>query len=210
MNPNIKVCVGISQPELTDYRFTNALWDLLLQNGANFTLSRTNAVGSVISKNRNLLVESARAWGATHLLQIDADQIFPPNALPRLLAYDKDIICATTAKRTGEDSFPVAAPMNPELLTPYQKLVPMKLVGFPFHLTKMSVFDKLRKPYFADPPRWMMCPELPDADDLVQEDEYFCMTTRAAGFETLCDMELSMEIGHIGAVPHYIKNPSQK
>ncbi len=208
MSSKIKVCVGIPQPEQTDYRFQNSLWDLLLSNASSIEMSRTNAIGSVISKNRNMLVESAQAWGATHILQIDSDQTFPANGLPRLLAYDKDIVCATTSRRMGEDRSPVAEPADRNTLTPYQKLVPMKLVGFPFMLIKMSVFEKMRKPYFADPPRWMMDPNQPDADDLVQEDEYFCMRATEAGFEVLCDMELSMEIGHVGSTVYYIKNPN--
>lgn len=200
-----KVCVGIPQPDYTHYEFTNCLWNLLLENGGQIEMTRCLAVGSVIAKNRNLLVDFARGWGATHLLQIDADTTFPANALPRLLAYDKDIACATTSRRVGEDRSPVAEPLDRASLTPRQKLVPMKLVGFPFMLTKMSVFEKLRKPYFADPPRWMMEPDNPKADDLVQEDEYFCETTRAAGFEVICDMELSMEIGHIGSTVFKIK-----
>ena len=67
-----RVCIGISQPELTDYRFTNCLWNLMLENAADIEISRTNAVGSLISKNRCLVTDAAKAWGATHLLQIDA------------------------------------------------------------------------------------------------------------------------------------------
>lgn len=201
----IKVAIGIPQPELTDYRFTNSLWNLTVESSKTIQLSRTNAVGSVIAKNRNLLVESAQAWGATHLLQIDSDTTFPANGLDRLLAHDKDIICATTSRRIGEDRSPVAEPLDRNSLLPHQKLVPMKLVGCPFMLIKMHVFDKLRKPFFADPPRWMM-EENSDVIDLVQEDEYFCITAQKAGFEILCDMELSMEIGHIGSKEFFISN----
>lgn len=202
----IRVCVGIPQPEYTNVHFQNCLWELLAHSTrVGIQVGKVQAVGSVISRNRNMLVEKAKEFQATHLLQIDADSIFAPSALEPLLAHDKPIVCATTSRRAGIDRSPVAEPMDRNALQPYQKLVPMRLVGFPFHLTKMEVFEKLRKPYFADPPRWMMDPTKPDSDEIMQEDEYWCETTRKAGYESLCDMELSMQIGHLGSHTYYIK-----
>lgn len=203
---NIRVMVGIPQPEYTSAQFTNCLWDLLFTSRTvGIEVGRTLAVGSVIARNRNLLVEHAKTFNATHLLQIDADGIFPANALIRLLAHDKDIVCATTCERSGMDRKPVAEPEDRRSLTPHQTLVPMKLVGFPMHLTKMSVFEKLRKPYFADPPRWMVQPEHLNSPDVMQEDEYFCVATKAQGFQSFCDMNLTMEIGHLGLFTYYVK-----
>lgn len=201
-----RICIGIPQPELTDYRFNDSLWNLMLENAPNMELSRTRAVGSSIAKNRILVTEAAMAWGATHILQIDADQTFPSNALPRLLAHDLPIVCATASRRVDNDRRPVCEPFDFKSLTPGQKLVPMRLVGFPFMLIKMEVFEKLRRPWFADPPRWMMEPEQ-NSDAIMAEDEFFCLTARRAGYDVMCDMELSMEIGHIGTKEYFIENP---
>lgn len=208
-----RVYVGIPQPELTDYRFTQCLWNLLQYSAPKYQMLKGNSVGSVIAKNRNNVVDMASEAKASHLLMIDSDQTFPANGLERLLNHDKDIVGATTCRRVGDDLSPVAEPIDRSSIKPFQQLVPMKLVGFPFMLIKMSVFEKMRKPYFADPPRWMMATMFPScfefdapvtATDLVQEDDYFCINARRLNYEVLCDMTLSMEIGHIASKPYFI------
>lgn len=210
-----KVLVGYPSPDRTDHRFNKCLLDLILQNWLDVDLFLTNAVGSRITQNRNTIVEEAYKVGATHILWIDADTQFPPGALKRLLAHDKDIVCATTSRRIGQDRSPAAYPLDVKSIVPFQQLVPMRLVGFPFMLTKLSVFDRLEKPYFAEPPRNMMGSRasnfvIKGSEDLIPEDEYFCIIVRELGYEILCDMQLSMEIGHVGTTVYYIDNPFPK
>jgi hypothetical protein len=93
----------------------------------------------------------------------------------------------------------------------------MKFVGFPLMLTKLSVFDKLERPYFAEPPRKLIgvfegkdygmrvAEEM--YHDVIPEDEYFCHQARKAGFDIWCDMQLTMEVGHVGTTVYYVKNP---
>ncbi len=65
-------------------------------------------------------------------------------------------------------------------------------------------------PWFAEPPVKMMkqsYPELkldqPD-DELLGEDIYFCIMAKKAGYELWCDMDLSLQVGHIGSTVNYI------
>lgn len=200
-----KILVGIPQPELTSHWFTDCLWRLLMHSGADIEMCRWNAVGSVIAHNRNRLVDEAKKYGATHLLQIDADSTFPPDALVRLLKHDKDIVGATTCDRAGQSSRPLCQPVDGiTTVSVGQGPIPVKLIGMCFMLIKMEVFDKLRTPYYADPPRWMVDENL-TGPEIMYEDEYFCHTAKKAGFEVLCDVELSMEIGHIGSKIYHIK-----
>lgn len=201
-----RICVGWPSPELVDYRFIASLNDLFIQSAQFVPVGTTNAVSSRVAVNRNIIVENARQLQATDILWIDADSVFPVNGLLRLLQHDKDIVCATTCRRKGNDRSPVALPLDPANIQPYQKLVKMKLVGFPFMLTKMGVFDKLEKPYFAEPPRRMTDIDTGN-DDVVGEDEYFCSNALKAGYDIWCDMELSMEIGHVGSEVYYIQQP---
>lgn len=211
----LRILVGFPSPEKIDHRFSECILNLLLQNMRHYDLSVTNAVGSRIVMNRNQIVQEAYRFKATHILWIDADTQFPHNALRRLVAHDKDIVCATTSRRIGEDRSPAAYPLDVKSIQPMQKLVPMKFVGFPFMLTRMSVFNKIKRPYFAEPPRRLLGiyegKDNMSAEemyyDVMPEDEYFCYQAREAGFDILCDMELSMEIGHIGTTVYYIKNP---
>lgn len=214
-----KVGIGFPSPDLISVEFHNALIQLITQTAQFVPLGLTNAVSSRIAVNRNVIVENARMLGATDILWIDADSVFPVQSLLQLLMHDKDIVCATTCRRKGSDRSPVALPLDITSITPNQRLVKMRQVGFPFMLTKMSVFDKLDelglapdKAYFAEPSRGMMRNqgwEIEGTDALVGEDEYFCYLALKAGFDIWCDMELSMQIGHVGTAVYYIENSAQ-
>ena len=194
------ICIASPSPDRTDYRYNIALIELIVQNLPFFELRLQKTVSSRIAVNRNNIVRDARTMGATDILWIDTDSKFPVNGLIRLLSHDKDIVGATTCMRTA-DGTPVGTAMDPGVQA---SIIRMKLLGFPFMLTRMSVFDKLRKPYFAEPPRWVF-PEMDIVkDDVVGEDEYFCHNAIKAGFDIWCDMELSTEIGHITADVRYI------
>ncbi len=212
------ICVAYPSPELIDVRFHTALIEMITQSSAFVRVGITNAVSSRIVANRNLIVDNARQMGATDILWIDADTKFPVNGLVRLLSYDKDIVCATTCRRKMIDHAPIGIPIDRSKIQPGQKLVDMRFIGLPFMLTKMSVFDKLQKPYFAEPPRQLMIEKYgsdvavpyENFDEWVlPEDEYFCYMARKAGFQIWCDMELTMEIGHIGSDVFYVRQQQQ-
>jgi hypothetical protein len=198
-----RICIGIPQPEMTNHWFQDCLLQLLFVSAQELEICRYNAVGSGISRNRNKLVEHAKEMKATHLLQIDADSVFPSDSLKRLLVHDKDIIGATTSARAGTVGQPMCRPCDPE---DKSDVISVSLIGMNFMLIKMEVFDKLRLPYYADPPRYLVEKDPdPSLPELIAEDEYFCMTARKAGFDVLCDMKLSKELGHIGSTIFFIK-----
>ena len=213
---NRKIVIGFPSPDTIPVTFHNSLVQLITQSAQFVALGLTNAVSSRISVNRNSIVEHARSLGATDILWIDSDSVFPIHGLVRLIMHQKDIVCATTCRRKGTSREPIASPVDYAAVLPGQVLVPMKTIGFPFMLTSMKVFDKLDElglapggSYFAEPPRWMMEKmgiESEGHDAILGEDEYWCCLVRQAGFEILCDMELSMEIGHAGMDVFYIEN----
>lgn len=210
---NRKIGIAFPSPDIIPVAFHNSLIQLITQSAQFVALGLTNAVSSRIAVNRNTIVQNARQLGATDILWIDADSVFPVHALVKLLMHDKDIVCATTCRRKGGSREPVATPIDLKSIAPNQMLVPMKTVGMPFMLTSMKVFDKLddlglapNGSYFAEPPRWMLQGEIEGDETLVGEDEYWCHLVRKAGFDIFCDMELSMEIGHVGMDIFYIAN----
>lgn len=215
-----KVAIGFPSSDYISVNFHNSMIQMITQTAQFVPLGLTNAVSSRIAVNRNTIVENARQLGATDILWIDSDSVFLPHALMQLLMHDKDIICATTCRRKGSDRSPVAVPADLASITPNQKLVKMKQVGFPFMLTKMAVFDKIDemglapdRVYFAEPPRDLMRKngwKIEGNDGLIGEDEYWCHLALKAGFDIWCDMELSMQIGHFGTQVYYIENPEAK
>lgn len=195
LNPEtgVRVCLAYPSPEYIHHKFITSFIQTLIYHSSKINLTMANTVSSRIAFNRNKLVQQARENNATHILFIDADMVIPVNGLERLLNHDKEIVCATAAGRVSEDSLAGkmhGCPVDPLDQTPNKKLVEMSLVGLPFMLIDMKVFDKIPKPYFAEPER---------NEDIVAEDQYFCEKARAAGFSIWCDTELSMEMGHVGS-----------
>jgi hypothetical protein len=215
-----KVCVAFPSPDLVHVDFCNDLMQLVTQSSQFVKLGLTNANSSRIADNRNTIVEHARQLACTDILWIDADTKFPISGLMHLLMHDKDIVCATTCRRKGTSRAPVATPLDYSTITPQQKLIQMRFIGFPFMLTRMTVFDKMDEMglapdnvYFSEAPRWMMRKagwNIEGDAGLVAEDEYWCYLARKAGFEIWCDMELSMAIGHLGYDCFYIQNSGQE
>ncbi len=60
-----------------------------------------NLQGSMITASRNNTVQAALAENMDYLMWIDSDMVFPPDALHRLLAHDKDIVGATYNKKVA-------------------------------------------------------------------------------------------------------------
>ncbi len=218
-----KIGIAFPSPDLVSVEFHNSLIQLITQSSQFVSLGLTNAVSSRIAVNRNIIVKNARSMDVTDILWIDSDSTFPVQSLMQLLMHDKDIVCATTCRRKGNDRSPVALPLDFASIEPNQRMVKMRQIGFPFMLTKMAVFDKLDElglapdeAYFAEPPRWMVNQlgwDVPGADALLGEDEYWCQLVLKAGYDIWCDMELSMQIGHIGTKVYYIENdkiPAEK
>ena len=214
MSEKTKILIAFPSSDLVSTSFVGCLLSLLVKNWSEYDFSVMNAVSSRIVLNRNAIVKEAYRRKVEYILWMDADSHFPANALKRLLAHDKDVVCATTSRRHGEDHLAACSPLENLM---HGKLMRMKFIGFPFMLTKLSVFDKLERPYFAEPSRRSINVfeskdyHLGDAEEqfhaTIPEDEYFCHRVREAGFDIWCDMELSMEIGHIGTKIYYIKNP---
>jgi GT2 family glycosyltransferase len=159
-------------------------------------------IGGYKPHGMNNLVRDAKEINATHLLNIDSDMIFPPDALQKLLKADKDIVGVNYRQRGNhqDQDFTVSTIKFPnEDNTGYREVrvndFPTELfecaaVGLGLTLIKMEVFDKLPFPWF----RTTENKELHSTEDIV-----FCKDAREAGFEVWCDPTIQMK--HIG---HYL------
>lgn len=152
--------------------------------------------------NRNLIIQEALFRQCTHVLFIDDDMAFAPNALMKLLEHNKDIVSGLFLKRVFPHP-PVIfysdgnGKHTRRLLKDNDKgLIHVDATGFGFTLVKTSVFALLEKPYIRlgeiNPERR-------------SEDIGFCKRARSAGFSIYCDLDCP--IGHIGQAtfwPHCI------
>lgn len=149
-----------------------------------------------VHEARNQIVSIAQSVGATHLMFIDADMAFPSDGITRLLAHEKEIVGAmynmrsskepiSTLKMADKDGNFIA--MSSDKI-PKDRLFKCGALGTGFVLIKMSVFDKLEKPYF-----WF---GMNKDGGLIGEDVYFFMKCREKGIDVWCDP--TIHLGHIG------------
>jgi hypothetical protein len=126
---------------------------------AGIAISALALEGSMITKQRNDIVEMAKKAGADYVLQIDSDLIFPPDTLMRLLSHQKDIVGATYCKK-----FPPYECLG-RLLPKDGKvpdaeefkqggLWPALMLPGGMMLIKMDVFDKMGWPWYFESYKW--------------------------------------------------------
>lgn len=159
-----------------------------------------NVKASLVVYGRSDLVHEAQKLGVDYLFFIDSDIVVHPYALRHLLDRDVDIVGATYIARkephrllgNGLDGRPLGESVAGSTVGGKDLF---EVSGLPAGclLVKMSVFDKLDKPYFATPAHvhegraWYE-----------GEDYYLCNAARAAGFKVWLDWPLSFAISHLG------------
>jgi hypothetical protein len=143
-----------------------------------------------IVSSRTWLVNEAIKRGATHILFVDADMAFSEDALRRMLAHGKEIVAVQYNKRELPLT-PVYEPLNADEVQNRveDKLYKAKHAGTGLMLIDLSIFPKLKGPYFnfgRDSQGALV----------LGEDVWFCNTARDAGFDTWIDP--TIKVGHVG------------
>ena len=167
---------------------------------AGHVIGVTDKYGALVSANRNAIVETAKNHAAKYVLFVDDDMQVPENGALKLMDHGKDIVAGLFVKRkppfepsvyekvgTGYDTI--------KRMWPDDELIRADAVGGAFLLVKMSVFSKLTKPYFAEPPH---------NSSIMGEDIYFCQQAVKAGFNIWVDT--SVIVGHVGDYAFTIKD----
>jgi len=112
--------------------------------------------GSMISKQRNDIVDMAMRTDADYVFFVDSDMWFPPDALVRLLKREKDIVGATYCKRVPPyetlGRMLGAVPTDAELAQGglwEAEWLPAGLL-----LVRMDVFRRMAWPWWHESYRW--------------------------------------------------------
>lgn len=148
-----------------------------------------------IATARNSLVIQALSGGASHLLMLDTDQVYPPDTLTRLMRHQVEICGVTVHSRW--------MPFSPNLyrgeIGRYQwipdeemwsgDLVEIDATGTGCLLLDMEIFDKVEPPWFE----FQVMDGRP-----VGEDIWFCSQVRKAGVRIFVDT--SIKVGHLTTV----------
>lgn len=156
--------------------------------------------GYTIAENRNYCVIQAQRNKSDYLLFIDDDMTFPADTLDRLLAHKKEVVGVNSYSRCLPLSSTVGLMdkngeyMHPERHFEWETKIPTELfrcyfVGAGILLIDMSVFEKIKSPYFKF--------TTDKKGQVVHgEDGYFCKQVKEAGIDIWCDPTLP--IGHLG------------
>jgi hypothetical protein len=207
----VALCIPTRGEHRTE--FTQSLVRMVAYTTATMVADRTLDLGFIfhggtyVDKNRQDIALKALTDGATHLLWLDDDMVFPPDTLLRLLVRNQPIVGCNYPQRKmpafptaikydgyGEhpraQHYPTHDPENP--------LSEVDAIGFGCLLIQAPVFDALAdkvwfRQYYADKnERW------------VGEDVYFSRLARQAGYKVLVDEELSNELRHIGTFEFHL------
>lgn len=148
-----------------------------------------------IVSNRTWLVNEAIKNGATHLLFVDSDMIFPSDTIPKLLAHKKEIVGATYNKR----EFPLKKVSKPLTEESETELYEAQHNGLGVTLIDLSIF----KEEWVDPQNGRKVPFFNFGRDsqgalVMGEDVFFSMAAKDMGFKTWIDPVLSKKVRHIG------------
>lgn len=187
------IAIGLPSGDMVHKNHALSLAAMAFSYGMKLTLLDSRS--SIITNARNECVKQAQLNNADYLFFIDSDVCFPNHALVRLLSHKLDIVGATYHRRVPP--FDVLGRTLTEGPTEVKTGL-LEMAGLPtgLLLIKMSVFEKIKRPYF----RLIHTEEtegLPEGDTL-GEDYYFCNKMREAGIRMWCDVDLSYSVGHVG------------
>ena len=146
-----------------------------------------------IASSRTWLVQNALKAGATHLLFVDSDMVFPYEVIPLLLAHNKDIIGVEYNRR----KFPLEGTSEPLTEKKEGGIYQAKYVGTGVMLINLSIFDK----EWVDPKTGNKTPWFSFGRDsqgalALGEDAWFCYSAQDNGHEVWIDP--TIKVGHIG------------
>lgn len=181
-----KILVALTCQRFVFSRTTFSLIQAAL-NAKGYVFDFYMEMGADIASSRNRVVQAARTRGATHLLFVDYDMYFPPDAIAKLLAADKDIIGAAYNFRKDPPQS-TAVPVDEP--SPTDKPYKCQALGAGLLLIKMNVFEKLKQP-------WFMFGYTEKGELYYGEDTYFCQRAiKECGFDVWADPTLNVK--HLG------------
>ena len=205
--PPIKVAICIPCQDKVEAKFAVALADLVgmivaqycNQGIADLNIFTYNS--SYIAWSRTEITKGALAWGATHLLWLDSDMIFPGWTFHHLFKQDKPIIGANYARRRDPHApvtFKTIVPNGAEdehKLCYTEKdstgLEEVDAIGFGVVLVQAQVFNEMKTAPFR-----VLDDEMSRLR--VGEDVYFCQLAKSVGLPIYIDHDLSQHVRHIG------------
>jgi len=185
----MKIAICVPSGDMIHADFARCLVGLLLHSARSHELFYINGKSSIVATARNNCVKQALAFDVDYILFLDADMVFPPNILDRLLESGKDIIgCAYRRRSPPYDimALSVQGPGSQKV----EGIAEMLALPTGVLLIAAKVFESIPKPWFKfeiDAER----------EKITGEDVLFCREAVLAGYKIWMDVEASYHIGHL-------------
>lgn len=161
---------------------------------------------SLLPESRNRLVVEAINWEADYMLWLDADHVFPIDALLKLMSRSKLVVGCNYARRFTPTS-PTASSLDDKLVWTTQakaeggEIEEVASMGLGLCLVDMRVYALLDRKAEEEGKEhfWPLftIPAKPDGIGCIGEDVSYFEKLREAGVKIFLDHELSWEVGHI-------------
>jgi hypothetical protein len=175
----------------------NTVCDLMQMMRESYDSAFVAVVGVNIAALREGAARAILNSGASHILFIDSDMMFPKNTIKRLLSRDKDIIGANYIQRVQQDKWTALINNDSVISTGCKDIQEVDSIGMGVCLIKVDVFRKLVQPWFNTPFV---------NGEYIGEDVYFCKLATTNGFKIYVDHDLSQEVHHIGEIKLGVEN----
>lgn len=175
----IKVVIGLPASEMMKSKTAHAIGALMLHS-ADKVIDFLLIQSCDIASSRMWLAKQAVEKGATHLLFIDSDMLFPSDALEQLLAREKDIVGVEYHKR----KFPLVTVTAylPDVEKSETEPFKVGVAGTGLMLINTEVF---KNPNMD--PNWFSFGRNAEGKNVIGEDGWFCNTARDAGYDIFVD-----------------------
>lgn len=160
--------------------------------------------GTYVHTARQELMDQMLIDGVTHVLWLDTDMRFPPDALVRLINHDLPLVGINYSKRRVPPEFVAiktvgwnAGEVSAKLVTDEDShgLEEVEAIGFGMVLMQTAALKNMPDPK-KEP--WFWFKWMEDKQQQVGEDVWFCKLFRDSGQRIFVDHDLSKECGHIG------------
>jgi hypothetical protein len=171
----------------------------MLQHCAAMNLEVTPhfCIGTLIVNQRDQLADMAAEAGSTHILWLDSDMMFPPDTLHRLLSHGVPLVAGNYVTRQYPHKTVAYKQLHDwrSYLVNRNKpdLIKVAAVGMGCMLVSMEVIGKMSRPRFQT--TW-----IPETNDHMGEDFYFCQQAEKLGYDVWIDDQLSSDLQHLGTV----------
>lgn len=157
--------------------------------------------GDIVSA-RQIIVDAAQVEenGFTHLLFIDDDMRFNPEAFDYLASRDVDFVGANCLIRKAVvNHIPTATAKSGRVFSAGKTgIEEIEHMGLAFNLIKVEALRKMQHPHFNF--AWASV-EGSSEQVLLREDHYFCHMLRQSGMKVHVDHDAARHVWHMGSIP---------